>query len=74
MQCQNKRQSVVLDLVLWLQEFEDVERGSGKLFAQFSVSEQKYKTMKLEFRANEILYGCIKPYLNKELVADIPVI
>ena len=41
MQCQNKRQSVVLDLVLWLQEFEDVERGTGRQFAQFSASEQK---------------------------------
>ena len=57
MQCQNKRQSVVICLVLWFQEFEDVERGLVRLTAQFSASEQKYSTMNLEFRIDGILDG-----------------
>ena len=43
--------------VLWLQEFEDAKRGSGKLIAQFSAYEQKYRTMNLEFRIDGILDG-----------------
>ena len=42
MQYQNKCQSVVLDLLLLLQELVDFEKGSGRLFVQFSVSEQNF--------------------------------
>jgi len=56
----------------WLLELEDIEKNTGRLVEQISVSERQSKSTKSEFLANDILYGKLRPYLNKVIVADKP--
>ena len=67
-----KRESKTLNKELWLLELEDVERDSGRLLVRITASARKSKSTKSEFRVNDILYGKLRPYLNKVLVADVP--
>ena len=67
-----KRESKTLNKELWLLELEDVEKDSGRLLVRITASARKSKSTKSEFRVNDILYGKLRPYLNKVLVADVP--
>ena len=66
-----KREPKTLNKELWLLELEDVERDSGRLLVRITASARKSKSAKSEFRVNDILYGKLRPYLNKVLVADV---
>ncbi len=59
-----------LDPNLWLLELKDVEKNSGCLLARVRVSERNSKSTKSEFQVGDILYGKLRPYLNKVIVAD----
>jgi len=59
-----------LDQNLWLLELEDVEKDTGRLVARVRASERTSQSTKSEFKINDILYGKLRPYLNKVLVAD----
>ena len=67
-----KREPQTLNKELWLLELEDVEKDSGRLLVRITASARKSKSTKSEFRVNDILYGKLRPYLNKVLVADVP--
>ena len=67
-----KRQPQNLNQNLWLLELEDIEKNSGQLLVRITVSERESKSTKSEFRVGDILYGKLRPYLNKVLVADRP--
>ena len=67
-----KREPVTLNQDRWLLELEDVEKDTGRLLARIQVSERESKSTKSEFRVGDILYGKLRPYLNKVLVADEP--
>ena len=67
-----KRHARNLNQKLWLLELEDIEKGSGRLLVRVTVSERESKSTKSEFRVGDILYGKLRPYLNKVLVADRP--
>ena len=67
-----KRKPETLDQKLWLLELEDIEKNSGRLLVKVHASERKSKSTKSEFRVGDILYGKLRPYLNKVLVADAP--
>ena len=67
-----KREPKTLNEELWLLELEDVEKDSGRLLVRITASARKSKSTKSEFRINDILYGKLRPYLNKVLVADLP--
>lgn len=67
-----KREPKALNHKFWLLELEDIEKDSGKLIARITVTERESKSTKSEFRVNDILYGKLRPYLNKVLVADKP--
>ena len=67
-----KREPTVLSPELWLLELEDVEKDRGRLLARITVAERESKSTKSEFRVDDILYGKLRPYLNKVLVADKP--
>ena len=67
-----KREPKTLNKELWLLELEDVEKDSGRLLVRITASARKSKSTKSEFRVNDILYGKLRPYLNKVLVADVP--
>ena len=67
-----KQEPTVLNPELWLLELEDVEKDTGRLFARITAAERESKSTKSEFRVDDILYGKLRPYLNKVLVADKP--
>ncbi len=67
-----KREPKALDRTLWLLELEDVEKDTATLLARITAAERESKSTKSEFRVDDILYGKLRPYLNKVLVADKP--
>ena len=68
----SKREPTSLDQNLWLLELEDVEKDTGHLLARIQASGRESKSTKSEFRIGDILYGKLRPYLNKVIVADEP--
>ncbi|MCY4341148.1 MAG: restriction endonuclease subunit S [Gammaproteobacteria bacterium] len=65
-----KRAPKELDPSSWLLELEDIEKESGRLVARVHAKDRKSKSTKSEFQEGDILYGKLRPYLNKVLVAD----
>ncbi|ABX03929.1 restriction modification system DNA specificity domain [Herpetosiphon aurantiacus DSM 785] len=58
-----------LDPDSWLLELEDIEKNTSVILGQFLVKERKPKSNKASFQKNDILYGKLRPYLNKVIVA-----
>lgn len=56
----------------WLLDLEDIEKDSGRLLSRRLVRETPPKSTKSEFAPGDILYGKLRPYLNKAIVADRP--
>tara|TARA_B100002052_G_scaffold295210_1_gene321269 strand:+ start:4576 stop:5427 length:852 start_codon:yes stop_codon:yes gene_type:complete len=54
----------------WLLELEDIEKNSGRLLAKLTVEQRGAKSTKSKFEAYDILYGKLRPYLNKAIVAS----
>ena len=67
-----KREPKALNHTFWLLELEDLEKDTGTLLARITAAERESKSTKSEFRVDDILYGKLRPYLNKVLVADKP--
>ena len=67
-----KRKPETLNQELWLLELEDIEKDSGRLLVRVNASSRESKSTKSEFHVGDILYGKLRPYLNKVLVADHP--
>lgn len=65
-----KRAPRELDPSFWLLELEDIEKEAGRLLARVHAKDRKSKSTKSEFQEGDILYGKLRPYLNKVLVAD----
>ena len=56
----------------WVLELEDVERNSSRVLQRVSFSERRSKSTKNRFSRGEVLYGKLRPYLNKVVYADAP--
>ena len=56
----------------WLLELEDVEKDTGRVIERLPASARASLSTKSEFRKGDILYGKLRPYLNKVIVADQP--
>ncbi|WP_417286036.1 restriction endonuclease subunit S [Cobetia marina] len=54
----------------WVLELEDIEKDSSKLLQRLTFSERKSKSTKNRFEAGDVLYGKLRPYLNKVVLAD----
>ena len=65
-----KHNPTSLDSSKWLLELEDVEKDTGRLVARIMAGERSPRSAKSEFIVGDILYGKLRPYLNKVLVAD----
>ena len=68
----DKRDPKELDRSLWLLELEDVEKDTGRLIDRITADQRESQSTKSQFRAGDILYGKLRLYLNKVLVADEP--
>ncbi|MBT3358825.1 MAG: restriction endonuclease subunit S [Rhodospirillales bacterium] len=67
-----KREPKSLDPSQWLLELEDIEKETGRLLNRMSVADRESKSTKSQFQIGDILYGKLRPYLTKVLVADEP--
>ena len=54
----------------WILELEEIERDTSRLLKRVYFSDRKSKSTKNRFRAGEVLYGKLRPYLNKVIRAD----
>ncbi len=55
---------------IWILELEDAEKETSKLLQKIRFSERKFKSSKNVFRKGDIVYGKLRPYLDKVLIAD----
>lgn len=55
---------------VWVLELEDIEKGTSRLLSKVLASKRKFKSTKNGFPAGAILYGKLRPYLDKVLIAD----
>lgn len=54
----------------WVLELEDVEKDSARLLHRVTMGQRQSKSTKNRFHEGDVLYGKLRPYLNKVLVAD----
>lgn len=67
-----KRDPSELDQSRWLLELEDIEKETSRIVERLRVSDRDSQSTKSEFEPGDILYGKLRPYLNKVVVADEP--
>lgn len=54
----------------WVLDLEDIEKDSSKLLQKTRFSERNSLSDKNSFAKGDVLYGKLRPYLNKVLVAE----
>lgn len=54
----------------WLLDLEDIEKDSSRIIYRAKYSERESKSTKSIFEIGDVLYGKLRPYLNKVVVAD----
>jgi type I restriction enzyme, S subunit len=54
----------------WLLELEDIEKDTSRLLTRISFNERQSKSTKNRFESGDVLYGKLRPYLNKVMIAD----
>jgi len=54
----------------WVLELEDIEKESSKLLSKVRYMERQFKSSKNRFERGDVLYGKLRPYLDKVVVAD----
>lgn len=54
----------------WVLELEDIEKDSSRILQRLTYLERKSKSTKNRFEKGDVLYGKLRPYLNKIVVAD----
>jgi len=54
----------------WLLELEDIEKDTSRIVQRLSVGERDPQSTKSSFKTGDVLYGKLRPYLNKVVVAE----
>jgi len=54
----------------WVLDLEDVEKGTSKLLRKYRFAERPFRSSKNRFSNGDVIYGKLRPYLDKVLVAD----
>jgi type I restriction enzyme S subunit len=54
----------------WVLELEDIEKESSKLLQKVRVSDKKFQSLKNRFYKGDVIYGKLRPYLDKVIIAD----
>ncbi|MEY8711470.1 restriction endonuclease subunit S [Mangrovibacter phragmitis] len=66
----DKAEPTDADADTWIVELEDIEKSTSRLINRVTFSERPFKSLKNKFNKNDVLYGKLRPYLDKVLVAD----
>ncbi|EDS4659794.1 restriction endonuclease subunit S, partial [Salmonella enterica subsp. enterica serovar Newport] len=56
----------------WILELEDIEKVTSKLINKVTFAERPFKSSKNRFSQGDVLYGKLRPYLDKVIVANEP--
>lgn len=56
----------------WLLDLEDIEKNTSRLLQRKYFLDSPSKSTKTAFSTSDVLYGKLRPYLNKVIVADMP--
>ncbi len=59
-----------VDAFTWVLELEDVEKGTSLVLQKVRYKDRNFKSTKNRFKKNDVIYGKLRPYLDKVLVAD----
>jgi len=54
----------------WVLELEDIEKDSSRILQRLTFAQRQSKSTKSSFQAGDVLYGKLRPYLNKVVIAD----
>ncbi len=54
----------------WVLELEDIEKGTSRLLVKVLARDRKFKSTKNGFPTGSVLYGKLRPYLDKVLIAE----
>ena len=54
----------------WVLDLEDIQKDTSVLLRKVTFSERQAKSDKNRFQEGDVLYGKLRPYLNKVIVAD----
>ncbi|CAN7485301.1 hypothetical protein [Rhizobacter sp. LjRoot28] len=54
----------------WILELEDIEKDTSRLLQRATFQMRQSKSTKNRFQAGDVLYGKLRPYLNKVVHAD----
>ncbi|WP_233970792.1 restriction endonuclease subunit S [Pectobacterium versatile] len=66
----DKAEPTDADADTWIVELEDIEKSTSRLLNRVTFSERPFKSSKNKFNKNDVLYGKLRPYLDKVLVAN----
>ncbi|MFM8330498.1 MAG: restriction endonuclease subunit S [Candidatus Methylumidiphilus sp.] len=59
-----------IDQYLWVLDLEDIEKVTSRLIERVTSADRPFLSTKTVFRIGDVLFGKLRPYLNKVLVAD----
>ncbi|WP_236322072.1 restriction endonuclease subunit S [Aeromonas veronii] len=59
-----------IDGVTWVVELEDIEKDTSRIISRGYTPARDFKSSKNIFNKGDILYGKLRPYLNKVVMAD----
>ena len=54
----------------WILELEDIEKETSKLLQKIRVCDKPFQSSKNRFYKGDVIYGKLRPYLDKVIVAD----
>ena len=54
----------------WILELEDVEKGTSKLLQKIRCNVRKFQSSKNKFNKGDVIYGKLRPYLDKVIIAN----
>jgi len=54
----------------WVLDLEDIEKDTSRLIERMPSSARPFRSTKTIFKRGDVLFGKLRPYLNKVLVAD----
>ena len=59
-----------IQLTDWVLDLEDIEKGTSRLIERVTANSRPTKSNKARFKVGDVLYGKLRPYLDKVLVAE----
>jgi type I restriction enzyme S subunit len=54
----------------WVLELEDVEKGTSRLIERVRCADKPFQSQKNAFQIGDVIYGKLRPYLDKVIIAD----